>query len=130
MQIEILWFDGCPNYHDAERLVKDVVGRLAVHAAVLRINVRDKSVAEAVRFPGSPTIRVNGRDIQPGWQDDGEYALRCRVYPTQHGMRGLPDSDWLAAAIRQAMDEPCAFPGASDLDERVKDPSDSLTPPG
>jgi len=37
-------------------------------------------VAEQLRFPGSPTIRVDGRDVQPGFEDPADYTSRCRLY--------------------------------------------------
>lgn len=70
--------------------------------AARHIDATDAAVAERVRFPGSPTIRVNGRDVAPGFVDPGEYAPRCRIYWTSEGARGLPERAWLEAALDAA----------------------------
>lgn len=44
--------------------------------------------AASVRFPGSPTIRINGRDVDPGYVDSGDYTPRCRLYRTSDGLPG------------------------------------------
>jgi hypothetical protein len=58
--------------------------------------------AASVRFPGSPTIRVNGRDVDPGYVDPGNYTPRCRLYRTAAGLRGLPERTWIADALTLA----------------------------
>ncbi len=110
MQIELLWIDDCPNHEAAEQLIRDVLHERGEWGVIVRLKVSGDAAAEALRFPGSPTIRVNGRDIEPGWGDTGDYALRCRVYPTREGLRGLPEREWIVEAIDRAADEACAFP--------------------
>jgi hypothetical protein len=53
-----------------------------------------------LRFLGSPTVRVDGRDVEPGADERDEFALACRVYRTQDGLRGQPDPEWITAALR------------------------------
>ena len=64
----------------------------------------DPTVAASHRFPGSPTIRVDGVDIDPGFVDPGDYTPRCRLYQTSEGLRGLPEPAWIEAALRSAID--------------------------
>ena len=64
--VEVLTFEGCPHAEPALKLVKRVLADSGVGATVRRVDVPDADAAAAQRFLGSPTIRVNGRDIEPG----------------------------------------------------------------
>ena len=75
---------------------------LRVGATVRRVDVPDADAAEAQRFLGSPTIRVNGRDIEPGVAERDQYVLSCRIYRTEDGFRGQPDEQWLREALTAA----------------------------
>jgi hypothetical protein len=98
--IELLWFEGCPGHAAARALLDEVIAELAPGTAVVDIDASDPAVADALRFPGSPTIRVDGRDIDPGFIDSGDYAPRCRLFRTEHGLAGVPDRRWIEDALR------------------------------
>ncbi len=102
MQIEFLWFDDCPNHDDARALLDAVLEERGIDVPVESVNVPDLTTGERVLFPGSPTIRVNGVDVDPGYVDEGEYTPRCRVYATREGLRGVPERQWIEAAIDKA----------------------------
>jgi hypothetical protein len=63
------------------------------------VEVRDPDAAAKARFLGSPTVRVHGRDIEPGADDRQESVFACRVYKTEAGLSGQPDERWLDAAL-------------------------------
>ncbi len=98
-RIEILWFQDCPNHPVARALVDEVVAEFGVQADIRSIEVADDAIAERVRFPGSPTIRVDGVDVEPGFVDCDDCTPRCRVYQTSAGLRGLPERSWLVTAL-------------------------------
>lgn len=100
--VEVLTFAGCPHAEPALELVRRVVDETGVSATVRRVDVPDAGAATAQRFLGSPTIRVNGRDIEPGVGERNEYVLSCRVYRTDKGLRGEPDERWLRDALNAA----------------------------
>lgn len=100
--VEVLTFAGCPHAEPALELVQRVVDETGVSATVRRVDVPDAEAATAQRFLGSPTIRVNGRDIEPGVGERDEYVLSCRVYRTERGLRGEPDERWLRDALNAA----------------------------
>ena len=102
MQIEFLWFDDCPHHTAARALLSEVLAERGVEAEIDDINVPDLESGERVKFAGSPSIRINGTDIEPGYEDTGDYAPRCRVYPTSAGLRGVPEREWIEAAIEAA----------------------------
>lgn len=99
-RVEFLWFEGCPNHRIARALLDEVITGVAPGTVVESIDASDPDVATAHRFPGSPTIRVDGRDIDPNFTDPGDYTPRCRVFWTPAGLRGVPPREWIEAALR------------------------------
>lgn len=98
--VELLWFRDCPNHEDARRLLHEVIAEVAPGTPVADIDASDPEVAARIRFPGSPTIRVDSRDVDPRFTDPGDYSPRCRVYWTPSGLRGRPEREWIEAALR------------------------------
>jgi len=96
----VLTFPSCPHRDAAIALVSRVREQLGSAAEVRVIDLPDQPAAEQARFLGSPTIRVDGRDIEPGAEDQQEYGHACRLYQHQHSLRGLPEEDWLHQALR------------------------------
>lgn len=102
MKVELLYFDGCPNHVAAEQLVQAVAAELDLPVAVDRVLVEDHPTADQLRFTGSPTVRVDGVDVEPGWVPPAEGLLGCRVYQTDAGLSGVPDRRWLRQALLTA----------------------------
>src|SRR4030043_1230361 len=78
MKVEILVFEGCPHAGEAMTLVREVVGRLAPAASVDRVDVDTPEKAAVMGFLGSPSVRVNGEDIERRSTRGG--SLCCRTY--------------------------------------------------
>ena len=97
--VEVLGFDGCPNIDATIVLVERLLEESAVDAELRRVEVVDADAAARLRFLGSPSIRVDGRDVEPGADDRTAYVLACRVYRTDAGMSGQPDERWLRDAL-------------------------------
>lgn len=95
MKIELLYFAGCPHHRPTRELVDTTLSELGLDAEVEEIDVRDEREAERLRFLGSPTIRVDGADIEPGADSRTEYALSCRMY----GSSGIPSQRLLELAL-------------------------------
>ena len=93
--IEVLYFEGCPHVEPTLSLAEEVLSQLGVSDEVRKIEVRSPEDAERVRFLGSPTVRVDGKDIEPGAESRTDYALSCRIY----GDSGLPPKELLVAAL-------------------------------
>jgi hypothetical protein len=98
--VEILYFDGCPNHEPAQALVERVAAELRVDPAVELVEVADADAAAKLRFLGSPTVRIDGRDVEPGADERHQFVLSCRVYRTARGLAGQPDEAWIRAALR------------------------------
>jgi len=101
-RVEILYFDGCPNHEAALALVERVAAELHVEPETDLVEVRDREAAVQLRFLGSPTVRVDGRDVEPGADERGDFVLSCRVYRTERGFSGQPDPDWVREALIHA----------------------------
>ncbi|WP_406492558.1 thioredoxin family protein [Streptomyces sp. NBC_00846] len=98
MEIQLLYFDGCPNLHTAEERLTEaltLVGRPG-QSVNLRAVETDQD-AQAQHFTGSPTIRVDGNDLFPPTADT--YGLTCRVYATPDGLAGAPTVEQLVEAL-------------------------------
>jgi hypothetical protein len=102
MRIELLWFDGCPNHQQARMALDQVLSCRGVDTAGVQSIRVDADSAEKLKFPGSPTIRVNGDDIEPAFEDPGRYSLSCRAYRTPRGFKGVPEVAWIEHAIDDA----------------------------
>ncbi len=99
MRIEFLYWDGCPSHPEALALLQAVLAERGVEATVELREVLTDSEAETLRFPGSPTIRIEGRDIDaPG--ADGRPALTCRIYHLADGRPSpIPSREQLEEAL-------------------------------
>jgi hypothetical protein len=101
-RVELLYFDGCPNYRRTRELVERVAAELEMAPSIELVNVTDPDAATARRFLGSPTVRIEGRDIEPGAQERRDFVLACRVYQTDKASAGQPNEAWIRAALKRA----------------------------
>ena len=98
MRIDILYFAGCPNHPPASALVRDVVRTLGLQATIRDIEVRDEAEAIRSRCFGSPTVQVDGEDIDPAVSGRSDYSLSCRMY----GGSGVPPRALVERALQNA----------------------------
>lgn len=112
MQIEILYLDGCPTREATFDLVRDSVERLGLDADIARIHVDSDAQARQMEFIGSPSVRVDGVDIEPKAESNTTFGRRCRVYATDNGLSGTPPVAMLEAALRGEAYEASATSGA------------------
>jgi hypothetical protein len=103
-KVELLWWPGCPSHDRALADLRAAVNELGLDQDTVDV-VRIDTEEEAARagFPGSPTIRVDGRDLLP--PADGEpTGLTCRVYALRDGrVSPTPDPADLRAALAAAI---------------------------
>jgi hypothetical protein len=99
MTIEVLYFDGCPNHERLLDHLPALLEREGITTPIALHNIQDDDQAQAERFLGSPTIRINGHDIDPGAAERTDYGLKCRIYQTPGGMTGMPPDEWILAAL-------------------------------
>jgi hypothetical protein len=104
MRVELLWFQDCPNHEDARSLLREVLRENGLPEDFEDIDATDPERAEALRFAGSPSIRIDGVDVEPGFEEPEEYVPGCRLYRVAGGrLQGTPLREWIAAAVKSAM---------------------------
>ena len=101
MKVEVLYVTDCPSYPAAVKLVRDVLTSEGVAAEVREVLVRDDSMATDLAFSGSPTIRINGRDVAEDSSQAKAFALSCRLYPSSAEI-GLPPVETVRRAVIEA----------------------------
>lgn len=97
--IELLYFTGCPNHTAFLPHLQQLLDSNDVNSPVQLIEVSDDE-AHRLRFLGSPSLRINGHDIEPEAEDRSTYGLQCRVYSTPDGPVGAPADSWILAALQ------------------------------
>ena len=102
MKIEVLYFLGCPNHVPAAERVREALRDEGLTGEIVEIEVADPETAQRMKFLGSPSIRVDGLDIETEARSAKEFGLMCRTYAVNGRREGLPSSDMLRSAIRDA----------------------------
>jgi hypothetical protein len=101
--IEVLYVRDCPHYQDTLALVERVRAELGIDADLHSTLVVDQAAADQARFPGSPTVRVDGHDVEPGSEPATEYIVSCRLYRLEHRFAGQPEEGWVREALLRAV---------------------------
>jgi hypothetical protein len=106
MDVELLYWEGCPSHPAALDQLRVLLAELGRDPdTVRRVEVETDEQAARERFPGSPTIRVDGRDLFPPGEGD-PLGLTCRVYRLRDGrFSPIPDPDDLRDALRRALED-------------------------
>lgn len=90
----MLYFDGCPSHEPTGEALREALAEEGIEARVAAVAVNTDEDARRLRFPGSPTIRLNGEDLFPARKPEN-WGLRCRVYATPEGLKGSPTREML-----------------------------------
>ena len=100
LRIEFLCWSDCPSHPEARQRLGEVLAELEVEAQVEEIEVLTDEVAARLAFPGSPTIRVDGEDVDPLGAEQMGTALTCRVYILEDGRYSpVPSKEMLRRAL-------------------------------
>lgn len=101
MRIEVLFVPNCPHHPAAVKKLKAVLKAEGVADEIQEVEVKDAKSAREFKFQGSPTIRINGRDIAGEQQRPESFALACRLYPGANKI-GVPPAEMIERAVREA----------------------------
>jgi len=99
MKVELFYWEGCPSHPEALELLEAVLAERGLEVEVERRRVDTDEEAQALRFPGSPTIRIDGRDVDPAGAASRP-ALNCRIYYLPDGrVSPIPSREQLEEAL-------------------------------
>jgi len=101
-RVEILYLEGCPNHQPARALVERLAGQLRVEPEIELVEVADPEAAVARRFLGSPTVRVDGVDVEPGAEERRDFTFSCRIYRGEGATSHHPEESWVRDALLEA----------------------------
>jgi hypothetical protein len=101
IRVELLWWEGCPSTPDALTDLRQALADAGLDAPVEMIEIETDEQARRERFPGSPTIRIDGEDVVPCPQEE-PHSLTCRVYRLRDGRPSpTPDPEDIREALKR-----------------------------
>jgi len=101
MEVRFLYFSGCPNAGPTLILLKEALRAEAPDADLESLEVKSDEEACRYGFLGSPTIQIDGLDIEKNRRKDSPY-YGCRIYRAEQGSSGVPTKGMIVDAIREA----------------------------
>ncbi len=102
VNVRFLYYEECPSHDVALDRLRQVLAEEGIQAEIEIIKVETEEQAQRLRFIGSPTILVNGQDLDPP-PPDAHYGLTCRAYRLEDGrISPLPSPDMIRRALRMA----------------------------
>ena len=108
MKIELLYVDGCPNYEALVPRLRAILERDGIETDVELRRVDTQAQAARLGFLGSPTVRIDGRDVEAAAATRRDFGLKCRLYRTPSGLKGVPPDEWILVAVRDRARQGCA----------------------
>jgi hypothetical protein len=101
MNVELYYFDRCPSYLRALENAREALRLEGLHEDVALIAVKSDADAQAKRLIGSPTIRINGLDLEGPEAEDNSYGFGCRIYADNGSSAGWPSVEKVSQALRR-----------------------------
>ncbi len=103
VKVEVLYFKGCPNHEPAVEQVRKALRNEGLAILVNEVEITDPEMAQRVGFLGSPSIRIDGIDVEPGAREIETFGFGCRTYSDDEGRRsGLPPVGLIQQAARES----------------------------
>jgi len=100
MTVEVLYFAGCPSHEALLSRLRQLVSEAGLAATEVHLRlVNDLDGAERERFLGSPTVRIDGEDVDPTASERTDYGLKCRLYRSNGEVSGTPPDEWIRSAL-------------------------------
>lgn len=93
MKVEFLYFDGCPNHEIALANLKAVMDEAGAKSEIELINIQSPEDVRSHRFLGSPSIRINDKDLEITEDNSTTYSMRCRLYKNCDALIGFPSKE-------------------------------------
>ncbi|MGB9663860.1 MAG: DF family (seleno)protein [Ignavibacteria bacterium] len=97
LKVQFQYFEGCPNHEKLHKNLIEAIKGLEDKINLEEILVEDEETAKKVKFRGSPTLLINGEDIE-NLSAPEEPVLACRFYP-----KGIPSAEIIREKILQKL---------------------------
>ena len=101
MTVELLYFDGCPGYAALWPRLEQLLAERGLLEELELLPVMTLEQALRQRFLGSPSLRVNGRDVEPAAEGRSDYGMKCRLYAIAEGRAHAPSDELILAALER-----------------------------
>ena len=102
LDVELLYTDGCPNAEAYLPRLRSLLAAEGIDTPMRQRIMTSDDQARREQFLGSPTVRVNGRDVEPDAEQRHDYGLSCRLYTGPDGIGGTPADEWVSSTLRGA----------------------------
>ena len=102
MRVQVFISPSCSHAEAALGLVNEYLAEAGVHAEIEEVVTANFEDAKNVRSLGSPTVRIDGVDIEYGTNEPQEFTSECRYYNTTDGWEPLPPKHLVLGAITRA----------------------------
>jgi len=97
MKVELYYFDGCPTYKKTAKNLTEALEELNLNERIDMVEVLNQDDAEKKKFLGSPTIKINGTDLE---NKQGTYVFGCRIYSIQGTISGTPTKKYISEKLK------------------------------
>ncbi len=94
-RVELIYFQGCPHVDAARSAIREALSEMNMTLEWAEWDREDDSTPPALKRHGSPTVLVDGRDVEPT-QNDGNC---CRIYAGGDGMQSAPSVESIRSAL-------------------------------
>jgi hypothetical protein len=102
VKIEVLYIADCPNSRPTIEVVREVLREQGFPPDIIEIEISDAAQAAALSFLGSPTVRVDGKNVEPSVNLFPSYGVSCRTYFVDGRFEGTPRREWIRNAVLPA----------------------------
>lgn len=103
MDVELLYVPGCPHVEGLRETTERILAEAGVAGPVRLVDIGHEEQAQRVGFLGSPSLRVDGVDVEPAAGDGRRRpGVGCRLYVSDAGVFGAPPEQWIRDAIAHA----------------------------
>lgn len=100
--VEILYTDECPFWKETLKLIEEVANDLETEIAVRKVKVSSEDEAKRLKFPGSPTVRINGVDLDPAVKEAVGY-IGCRIYMYKGSIYESPPKEMIKSGFERLL---------------------------
>ncbi len=101
IEVEVLYIEGCPGHRALLPELRRLLDGEGIATEIGLREIEDGADAERERFLGSPTVRVDGEDVEPGAAERTDFGFKCRLYRERGALSKAPPTAWIRAALRR-----------------------------